>query len=85
MKQIKIPCRYCGGTGKQDLPTELKETLQALSECGGEATVDGVFSQLKTTGHIKVRRNAINNRLTDLYGLKLVTRQKKSREWVYSL
>lgn len=85
MKQIKIPCRYCGGSGKQDLPIELYETLQAIKDCGNEATIDGVFSELKTKAGADFGRSAVSNRLTALYNMKLVTRQKKSREWVYSL
>ncbi len=58
--------------------THLIETLTALQELGQATSND-----LKTHAQSNISTTGWNNRLYDLYRLRLVRRSKRDRQWVY--
>lgn len=60
------------------LDSNLKETLVKL--CDGPATAQ----ELSSKSSEKITSNAWSNRLADLYSLRLVTRERSGKYWIYS-
>ncbi len=75
-----IDCTQCSGSGKQPLPKELAETLQAVKRLK-KASANKVRDFVAWKGTPTV----INNRLHRLLDLGLVTRDRDGMTLYYSL
>ena len=73
-----IKCPRCDGKGKVQLGDELNDTLNALRR-RGECSA----TELHKDMGVQMGVTAVNNRLTDLLRLKLVTRLKRGMTWIY--
>jgi hypothetical protein len=77
-----ICCPKCRGEGRISLSeafAPLAETLALLREHGPMTA-----NELQPMVSKKILITGINNRLEDLRSLGLVSREKRSREWLYS-
>lgn len=76
-----VVCAKCKGTGRTKLSNELLAVLTLVRKHHGGITARLVCTELDPKGSFNV--TAFNNRLEDLRAFGLVTRTKRSREWVY--
>ena len=75
-----VQCHHCAGSGQLPLSDEMERTLKVFDD-GKPRTPTEVGKALGWKGHC----SAINNRLEDLRGHKLLRRERVGREWEYSL
>lgn len=76
----KIKCAKCGGKGSHEISHALAETLMALRKlkrAHAEEVCEKVSSQVGVT--------AMSNRLSELFNLKLATREREGKFWYYSV
>jgi len=81
-----VKCKHCQGSGVLPLPHHLEETLDLVKQ--GANTSAQVADRFAGDGCVHLA--AICNRLTDLWTLGVLTREKRTQpsggnEWVYSL
>jgi hypothetical protein len=81
MKRPKVPCPKCG-IGWTFMGDELFDTLTTVGKLR-EATPHQVKAKLDPTDSFHA--TAFNNRLEDLRKLGFVAREKRGRNWVYSV
>lgn len=77
MKQIKIQCKECDGSGVVILPDELREVMDITGRCG----ITAGSAQKALDGTLGV--TAFNNRLERLVKLGLMSRKRDDRHLVY--
>lgn len=77
-----MTCPKCNGHGVLPLTVELHNTFLIVEKLK-EASAAQIQAKLDTAGNFHV--TAFNNRLEFLYKLGLLKREKKSRQWIYSL
>ncbi len=75
-------CPKCNGHGKIPLTVDLHNTFLIVEKLG-TASAAQIQAELDTAGNFHV--TAFNNRLEFLFKLGLLKREKKSRQWIYSL
>jgi predicted transcriptional regulator len=76
---LTVKCLRCDGTGRQDLPPEMSDTLKVVIKLK-EATSKQIYDKMKCSGHLTL----VHNRLEFLRRAGAVKRERKNKRFFYS-